>query len=390
MLPELPVEIHRKIYAMACMDDGSAGCALSLVSRAVHEVSSDYRWYSIAISGRRQAHYLLKALSALPTNRRNVIHLYISDGDRPSRRTARLGSRDAEYFQLNDDDDVDRDREEAVVLYNRLVNFDDELPFERETSIPAVGCSIMELLQLLAPTLQTLSLVLLSRPGGLDPFLWSLLSDTPLQPDLDLSRLSFPRLTELTLRGVYKLPSSSTLAPALRLLNIADESIRTGVEEDLALNHPELTHLRISRYLKIEDHHDTIVRLAVVMGVRAPSEQEEQLITDKKLSRLPGAASRFYLVEPGPTRIWSKWTSPGYRRGLRHHQGWKTVTPLGYDSMVRDFTKLMELYPNFVLLPGHPGGNKGKEAGRARVQWLDRVEGGPGCWSAPGKEITGI
>ncbi|KZT61186.1 hypothetical protein CALCODRAFT_491599 [Calocera cornea HHB12733] len=385
MLPELPVEIHRKIYAMACMDDGSAGCALSLVSRAVRDVSADYRWFSIAVSGGRQAHSLLKTLSALPAGERKVIHLYISDGDRPVRgpRSPRLVTMQAaEQALFGDDDDDDELDIRAITALFRVFGQD---------STPPIGRSIMELLQLLSSTLETLFLLLLSLPPGLDPRLGSLLSDSPPQlRGLDLSRLSLPALTELTLRGVYGLPSSLTFAPALKLLHIADEALRPGMEKYLALNHPELTHLRISRILKIQEHRETITRLAVVMGIRAPSEDEELAMLDNRLVRFPDASSRFYLVEPGPTRMWGRWTSQGYGRRLHHHQGWKTVTPPGYESMFRDFAALSLAYPNFVVLPPHPGGNKGKEAGRARKQWLGRVEGGPGCWAAPGKEISGI
>jgi len=89
--------------------------------------------------------------------------------------------------------------------------------------------------------------------------------------------------------------------------------------------------------------------------------------------------------------------------------------------MVSTFTELARGNPNFILLPTSlesrtisdrrgdpqaesleqlrldialhltdPDHGEKKKAERARDEWLDRVEGGPGCWVSPDKKIPGL
>jgi len=349
MIPELPVEIHRKIYAMACMDDGSTGCALSLVSRNVREVSAEFRWYSLAVNGRRPMHRLLMTLMSVPVAKSKVAHLYISD---------------IESF-------VKGERRHRGDLFGLLDDFN-SLGIDEG----GVGDSIMLLLRLLRPTLETLSLNIFTRHITSNAG-WS----TYDEEDGEF------------LRGAYELPTSSTFAPNLRLLNLADESLDFGLEERFALNHPEMTHMRISRFLKIEDHEATILRLASAFGVCSPPVLGGDGILPEDLPLLPEGPSRFFLVEPGPTKFWGQTTirGRGYRRrGTQASPGYQYRAPRGYNMMMVNFSNIGRAQPNFVLLPTHPGRSKWKEAQMSKVEWLDRIEGGPGCWVAPGKKISGI
>ncbi|KAJ7184911.1 hypothetical protein C8R46DRAFT_883222, partial [Mycena filopes] len=76
---DLPPELHFKIYAGACTDDGTTGSALSRVSRRIREFSAPYRYQSIAVCGPIQIHQLAESLSAVPPELRRIRFLFMYD-----------------------------------------------------------------------------------------------------------------------------------------------------------------------------------------------------------------------------------------------------------------------------------------------------------------------
>jgi hypothetical protein len=77
-MDKCPPEIHERIIAYACTDDGTTGCALSLVSKYIYEVSSPYRWQCIALPG----YECILRFADLICNakpRRPIYHLFLSD-----------------------------------------------------------------------------------------------------------------------------------------------------------------------------------------------------------------------------------------------------------------------------------------------------------------------
>ncbi|KZP02951.1 hypothetical protein FIBSPDRAFT_769676, partial [Athelia psychrophila] len=42
-----PFEIWRPIFRLACVDDGTTGCSLSIACKYFREASAPYRYYSI-------------------------------------------------------------------------------------------------------------------------------------------------------------------------------------------------------------------------------------------------------------------------------------------------------------------------------------------------------
>ncbi|EJT96925.1 hypothetical protein DACRYDRAFT_119742 [Dacryopinax primogenitus] len=50
----LPVELHRMIFTISCLDGGSTGCALSAVSRYFRAASADLRYQSVSLSNSQQ------------------------------------------------------------------------------------------------------------------------------------------------------------------------------------------------------------------------------------------------------------------------------------------------------------------------------------------------
>ena len=74
----LPAEIWGDIYALACVDDGRTGRALSLVSRFIHETSKPYKLQSIAVIGERQLLAFADLIEQTPTHLRRVHFILFS------------------------------------------------------------------------------------------------------------------------------------------------------------------------------------------------------------------------------------------------------------------------------------------------------------------------
>lgn len=73
-----PPEIHARIFAYACTDDGTTGCALSLVSRYIHEVSYPYQWQCISLAGFKRVVQLAAEIRKMK-RKRPVNHLFLCD-----------------------------------------------------------------------------------------------------------------------------------------------------------------------------------------------------------------------------------------------------------------------------------------------------------------------
>lgn len=54
-----PFEVWRPIFRLACVDDGTTGCALSRTCKYIREASAPYRYHSIAIALKGLASLLL-------------------------------------------------------------------------------------------------------------------------------------------------------------------------------------------------------------------------------------------------------------------------------------------------------------------------------------------
>src|ERR1700733_7083441 len=77
-----PPEICSRIYALACVDDGSTGRSLSLVSKYINETSKYTKFQSVAIRSLNQALAFAALLERSPSVGRRVRHLFISTNPR--------------------------------------------------------------------------------------------------------------------------------------------------------------------------------------------------------------------------------------------------------------------------------------------------------------------
>lgn len=73
-----PTELILRIFAMACTDRGQTGCALSLVSKYVHDVANRVRLNSIALHSQFQLETFHAFLIQRKPEKRIVRHFFIT------------------------------------------------------------------------------------------------------------------------------------------------------------------------------------------------------------------------------------------------------------------------------------------------------------------------
>jgi len=161
----LPVELHLFIFNLTCTDDGWTARTLSAVSRYFREVSKSFLYRNLSVFGSGRVLELLQRLETLPSNLRQIRHLFLTDALSTSSKTPAP--------QLS----------------------------QKETQ------AIMRLITLAAPTLRSLSFVP-SAP----------LSGTSLIARV--FRTSFPVLQSLSISGFYPFPSSPGKFPSLKRLHL--------------------------------------------------------------------------------------------------------------------------------------------------------------------------
>ncbi|KAJ6478613.1 hypothetical protein C8R47DRAFT_639157 [Mycena vitilis] len=193
----IPLEIWTEVFAFSCTDDGSAGRALSTVSRAVHLTSKIVKYQSLCVVGLSQLLQLLAILSALSPDVRKIKYLFIACLDDPERAEGSPGAH-----------------------YSRDVS-------ER---------ALCQLLDLASSSLVALHI---HRTESLRPFI--------LLP----VHVSLPALTELMLHGPFQslqppCPPPHEMLPSLRRLHICHCSFYpANFLRQIVHAAPQLKHLRV-------------------------------------------------------------------------------------------------------------------------------------------------
>lgn len=224
----LPVEIWTQIHAFACTDDGSAGRALSLVSKDWRIISAPFKLQSIALVGAKPILRFLCILETTKESLRNVQSLFIGCPN------LRLVSRSCSRLDLADE------HSRGLAFTDRLFPELGITPYAHtvEINTDAIQQAVVRILGRTAGTLRVLHthLTFLERPGPLYPI--------PLR-----------HLRVLVLHGPFRSPprissaSASTL-PNLRRLRFASPptSPHRGAVllRTVAAAAPRLSHLCIS------------------------------------------------------------------------------------------------------------------------------------------------
>lgn len=223
----LPVEIWTTIHGLACTDDGSAGRALSLVSKDWRTISAPFKLQSIALVGAKPILRFLCLLESTEDSFRNVQSLFIGC------QNLRLHSSSSRRL------DLARERARGLVFTDKLFPELGITSFTHTVHIPedAIEQAVVRIIQRTATTLHTLHthLIFIQRPGPLYPI--------PLR-----------RLRVLVLHGPFRSPPPilSSTVPNLRRLRLAAPVTSPHKGEVLlstvAAAAPKLSHLCISHH----------------------------------------------------------------------------------------------------------------------------------------------
>ena len=332
---DLPTELWLRIFALACLDSGRTGCALSATSHRFRYLSAEYRYQSISVTSAEQIYALWEQLRSVPQSLRQIRHLHV-------RRSVPLAG------PRYPPSDVARPIVERHSWY---------FPYFRETIAASLEFDekIHDLLTWAAPTLETLSIF------------W--VSQYPQAPSNFLGLLRFPSLAELTVRGALIVPDDNVhFAPQLQRLNVA--SIHTAARRSFARNlasvFPRLTHLRLSRMKNLNaEQVDLVLDLLVAFGVDV-KEMEENVDRLGRIARMHDRQTkRFLYVEPGP------------------FSDRERVQELDANALsgLETLLELQKQYPTLVTLGTHSGHSLSQDAVVVQEEWQQRLEGGEGGWS---------
>jgi hypothetical protein len=206
-------------------------------------------------------------------------------------------------------------------LYGRNI-FEQERLFQQEKSIFA---AIDRILLLIAPTVETLALFF--------TYEWRSV----------LLSLSLPNLTELTIRGSYFIPETKdaplVLLPSLRYLHIGERrQLSAGLMQYISKAAPSLTHVRF-----------TGCRSADNLGAISPTVANIliQLCSPQQRSRC----------------------ATSYFRELDH------IRAIG--------RRILEQSDGRIMVLTATSGRESEE--EVLQQWLERANGGQGCWTEDGQ-----
>lgn len=212
-MDKCPPEIHGRIFYFACLDDGTTGRTLPLVSRYINEVSSPYQWQSLRLIGIKDLKRFCEKSTKSSVLRRPVYHLFLGEPN----------GYDAEYYCNSD---------AAHTPHRNLCTY------------------VSQVLQYVSPTLETFT------------FHSSAFCDTSAESLACIFQFHYPNLSELTVRSqcipakVVQAADTSQVPlrspPNLRRLHFAFPCHGFSHDNFDSLRQltnaigPNVTHLRIS------------------------------------------------------------------------------------------------------------------------------------------------
>ncbi|TFK74227.1 hypothetical protein BDN72DRAFT_833536 [Pluteus cervinus] len=114
---QLPPEVWGRVFEYTCVDDGTMGRSLSLVSRSFHHASAPYKYQSIAIKPWHLKHILkfFQVLRKAPPMQRRVRYLCLGNNGRIISDGWSTESEDEDDLYYDDEADPDSDGDEESV-----------------------------------------------------------------------------------------------------------------------------------------------------------------------------------------------------------------------------------------------------------------------------------
>ena len=359
-----PPEIFERIFAFACTDDGTTGRSLSMVSRSVHNTSISFKYYSVAITGPRQAVGFAELMENFPDCSHHVSHLFVSNRQSP--------------LTVNDiTADADSGGGSATSILRaippRLLSFIPATKQQREWDkmmgqareharkldcLKVQSCqqdeltlrTLLRILEILAPNLETLSVFFESRWLSLPSW------ESAWRPTFP----SLPALTDLTITyralvhaewsqwGVISAPKS---LPSLKRLDISGVEVQYyspfHCHRCMSKRTPSLTHLCIP------------ARMADSMA-RALAENRPEFEEDLR-GILPPNFEHVLIQLSQPPQFTCCGGAELYAEDC---------------ASCHSLSKKDERF--CVLEPDRSKSNKSQ--GTVKQEWLDRIDGGEGNW----------
>ena len=332
-----PPEVCSQIFAIACTDGGYTGCALSAVSRYIHDTSSPYKFQSVALHNTRQAVSFTSVLDRTLPRLRGVAFLFIS----------------------NDDDvvaiDTPDDRPGSTGISGRF-----RIPSMFSFTSPAKTRptndndhnivfveAMLKILRFIAPTLRTLFISFECR--------WIKLPSFP-----SASGTVFPTLSSLTEFSLnYRAPTDALFnhymhyfplaLPSLRCLDISRLkllSYRGHLFRSIAKIAPSLTHLHLPAKMATN-----IINAPFASPPIWPPVPED--------GNIPVALHRMLIQLNGP-----------------HIYGCQNPDP----GCTRCRLLAMTADGRFVALEAHRDDTWKRNRECLEHEWMDRISGGEGGW----------
>ncbi|KDQ62127.1 hypothetical protein JAAARDRAFT_30033 [Jaapia argillacea MUCL 33604] len=315
-----PPEIWLNIFNLACDDGGYTGCSLSLVSRCMYTLSKLVRYRSVALHGLRRMRSFATVMEGTPLELRRVRQLYISFRDPPLKTIT--GS----------DKPVDLEESQQRTT-------------DAWKCAEAIYQILPSVLSAVAHSLESLTLVTCDdRPFALSP-------------------IPLPNILELTIYGIHEVsawesdPVSLHPLPTLRRLHLEGRTRDAVVTlVDLA---PNLTHIQLS---SIEQ--GSSIR-AVIKQFHSRDVADHGNLS---LSTTRPSARRILLQPRTPRTFGCGLAYSHHFRRMRDLMDAASSDPFGIVTVLES--------------KRDPG--MGEELDQeAKDFWLDRIDGGQGCWKEP-------
>jgi hypothetical protein len=253
-----PPEIWCKIFVLACIDGGQTGCALSLVSRYIRELSKGIRLQSVSVYGHLGLKHLLRTLHHTPQDSRRVRFLFVG-----------YSSHDMAFFNR------DPWQRSSPSFLSRFTFF--AAPERNEGA--EMQATYDQIIMLVAPYLESLTL-LLPRISRTIP-----------------AMIQLPRLLDLTSLEGPSHGDPPLPCPHLRRLHVGLKS-EQGLLQWME-GTPELENLRV---LTLCYHRDDLLpMIGSLMGLDVPTTTDPNIftftsVTQPKHIRYPRVSKMRYLV----------------------------------------------------------------------------------------------
>jgi hypothetical protein len=362
-------------YSLACTDGGFTGRSLSLVSHYVHDTSKPFKLQSVSVKGVWQAAEFASMLYSNPAVDHGVRHLFISclhphdnvtshvedmiepsQGKRHSGGASEAGFLGALVSRLSPTS-AQLKRRAVETRRKKVIRAAQKgRPFVYRSTQCLLQDSLLQMLSLVAGTLITLSLSV--------PFDYTKRGLPPIIPKLPLlTELTISYLMSWPIDGLSDIFEKFPPLPALKRLNLAGIEVRVPILalfDGITARAPCLSHLFLStpRYEGARAAALSLLAFGTLeqagMGGTLANHIHPGLSTLAGQAKTPASLSRIFMQEGARNASW--------------HQLYKFIAH--YEERLV-----------FIPLEGE-GDPIDRHRGELEVQWVDRMNGGEGCWGA--------